>query len=818
MKPIQKLEYNTAGAAAACYHCGEPCPDSAPVIGEKRFCCIGCKTVFEILEANDMCTYYSLDDNPGISPAESGTAAKFQYLDDDSVRAKILDFSDGNTSNVSFYIPSIHCSSCIWLLESLYRLNPAIQSSKVDYLKKQLTLSFDERQTSLRKMVELLSSIGYEPQINMDSLEQEIKQESSKQLYLKIGIAGFCFANIMLLSFPEYLSGGKDIAQYFKDFFGYLSILLALPVFFYSSVDYFKSAMNAWKQKMVNMDVPISLGILTLFLRSIYDIVSGTGTGYMDSFTGLVFLLLIGKLFEKKTYDTLSFERDYKSYFPVSVTIKTDDGERIITLDKLQTGQRMVIRSQELIPADAIMINGEAYIDYSFVTGESTPVKKVSGEIIYAGGKQIGGTIEIDVVKDVSQSYLTQLWNDEAFAKDSESRVVNFANRVSRYFTIVVISIAAMSAIYWLPSSLALALNAFTAVLIVACPCALALSTPFTLGNTIRIFGKNKFYLKRTSVIEALAKINTVVFDKTGTLTRSRVSKIEFVPDVDEKNLSPQELIAAASLSRQSSHPLSQQIFAHLNTEDYRFVEDFQEFPGKGIQGRVNDFDVKLGSAYFIIPDRECEEDPKASHVHISLNDEYKGYFKIENNYRRGLAETISGMMDRFKQYLLTGDNDSERQTLLNYFKDESALKFEQSPFDKLDFIKELQTAGNKVLMIGDGLNDAGALKQSDAGISISDDINTFSPSSDAILDGEQFNRLTDFLHFSRQSLRIILASFVISFIYNFAGLYFAVQGTLSPLIAAILMPASSITIIVFTTGTTTLLAKKYGMWKMFRS
>jgi Cu+-exporting ATPase len=397
--------------------------------------------------------------------------------------------------------------------------------------------------------------------------------------------------------------------------------------------------------------------------------------------------------------------------------------------------------------------------------------------------------------------------------------VVNFANRVSRWFTIAVISIASLSALYWLQSSLALALNAFTAVLIVACPCALALSTPFTLGNTLRIFGKNKFYLKRTSVIEALAGINTVVFDKTGTLTRSRVSKIEFVPsEKSGRNLTSQELNALASLSRQSSHPLSQQIFAHLNIDDYRFVENFQEFPGKGTQGRVNDFDLKMGSAQFIIPSANFHEDVRASHVHCSINGEYKGYYKIENNYRKGLAETISALISRYKLFMLTGDNDSERQTLLEYFKDDSVLKFKQSPFDKLDFIKNLKAGGEKVLMIGDGLNDAGALKQSDAGISISDDINTFSPSSDAILDGEQFNRLTDFLHFSRQSLRIILASFIISFVYNFVGLYFAVQGTLSPLIAAILMPASSITIIVFTTGATTLLAKKYGMWKMFRS
>jgi len=815
MIEVKELNTDTKVDNTDCYHCGDLCPNSEIKIREKIFCCPGCKLVFEILEDNDLCTYYSIDEKPGISPKESGIEKKFAYLDDTNIKNRLLDFKDEGFCRVTLFIPAMHCSSCVWLLESLYRLNPGIKDSKVNFLKKELSINFDESITSFRAVVELLASIGYEPQITLENVEEKLQQQSNKDLYLKIGVAGFCFSNIMLFSFPEYLSFGEGVGPTFEKFFGYLNIIVALPVLVYSSSDYFRSALNGWKQKMVNMDVPISIGILSLFFRSLYDIISGAGVGFMDSFTGLVFLLLIGKLFEKKTYDTLSFERDYKSYFPISITIKNKESEQTIPLERLKIGDRIVIRNEELIPADSIMINGDAFIDYSFVTGESTPVKKVSGEMIYAGGKQIGSAIELDVIKNVSQSYLTQLWNDEAFKKVQSSRITTLANSVSKYFTISVLSLATLAALYWLFIEPSLAMNAFTAVLIIACPCGLALSTPFTLGNTLRIFGKNKFYLKNTSVIESLAKIDSVVFDKTGTITRSTVSKVAFIssnPDRLELTDSEKEIIA--SVTRQSTHPLSQQIFAFLSDSNYQLVKEYQEYPGKGIEGVVSGKKIKLGSPEFVNQIYNHTEEDLASQVYINIDGNHRGHFRIVNDYRPGLGETIRGLIKSFKVFLLTGDNDREKPNLLKYFSDKTQLYFRQNPFDKLNFIKKIQSEGKHVLMVGDGLNDAGALKQSDVGVSITDDINTFTPASDAILDGQQFQKLSEFIKFAKWSMKIIIISFVISFLYNLVGLSFAIQGTLSPLIAAILMPISSISVILFTTGTTTFLARRKGILK----
>ena len=810
MEAVKTLHLKQSKEQTDCYHCGDPCGNSGIWVGEKCFCCNGCKLVYELLEENDLCQYYDLQETPGVSPKEAGTTAKFKYLEDESVRSKLINFTDGNRSTVTFNIPSMHCVSCVWLLESLYKLNPLILQSKVDFLKKELSVTYEETANSLRQIVELLSSIGYEPEINLDSLHKKVKKDKDRQIYIKIGVAGFAFANIMMFSFPEYLSQQDQVEKILRNFFGSLSFLLALPVLFYSASDYFKSAWNGWKQRAVNMDVPISIGIITLFMRSSYEIFSGSGTGYMDSFTGLVFLLLIGKVFEKKTYDTLSFERDYKSYFPVAVTRKSSKDEMSIPLEKLKVGDRIVIRNQELVPADSVLIRGQAYIDYSFVTGESLPVEKLSGDMIYAGGRQIGGTIELDVIKDVNQSYLTELWNDESFTKDRKSRVTTLANKISKYFTMVVLSIAVLSASFWLTTDIVLALNAFTAVLIVACPCALALSTPFTLGNTLRIFGWNKFYLKNTSVIESLAKITTIVFDKTGTITQSAQSKVEFVTTRDDMNsIGNNEQKIVRSLAYQSIHPVSRQIAASFQEQSLLPVDNFKEIPGMGIEGTVEGKRIKLGSYLFVTGQEEDRKLSGATFAHLSVNGKYYGYFRLANVYRTGLKKTLDKLKKRYRISLLSGDNASEKENLKHFFDEEVQLLFNQSPHQKLAFIKDLQKKGERVLMIGDGLNDAGALQQSDVGISVSEDVNTFSPASDAIIDASSMDRLDDFLHFSGKSVRIILASFIISFVYNLVGLGFAVQGTLSPLIAAILMPISSISVILFTTGSTTLIAKK---------
>jgi P-type Cu+ transporter len=791
-----------------CYHCGDDCRDESISIDDKFFCCFGCKTVFEILDKKKMHQYYELYEYPGISQkTKKHRSNKYEYLDNPEIQNKLIEFSNEQISSVTFRVPSVHCSSCIWLLENLYQINKSILRSEVDFTRKKVNIKYKKNEITLRKVVESMVLLGYEPDLTLnDSEEKTIPQFSNRKLFYRIGIAGFCFGNIMLLSFPEYLGLDTIIDSIPKSFFGYLIILLGLPVFFYCSSDYFKSAYSGLKEKFINIDFPISLGLFVLFTRSLYEIISQTGPGFIDSMAGLVFLLLLGKLFQSKTYDLLNFERKYTSYFPVSVTVINKGAENSIPVSRLKEGDRILVRNNELVPADALLFRGEANIDYSFVTGESASEKKVLGEVVYAGGKQAGGAIELEVIRTVSHSYFTQLWNSDAFIKKDDHDFSSMINSAAKYFTIAILLVASGAAFYWFPVSVAKAVNAFTAVLIIACPCGLALTSPFALGNALRILGKNKFYLKNTAAVEKMSKIDTIIFDKTGTITNSGAGELIFIGN----ELIDYEKSLVKSLVRNSSHPLSSIIYSNLSSYNTFEVENFREEIGEGLSGEIDGHKVKLGSSAYISKNIiKNKEDDKSTNVFIEIDGKYKGYFTLKNKYRDGFPNIIESLKKNYNFVLLSGDNDAERLFLSGYF---DVLHFNQSPLDKLNFVKDLQLKKRNVMMIGDGLNDAGALKQSNVGVVISDDVAGFSPASDAILDSSVLSLFTKYLQFIISAKKIIIISFIISALYNIIGVFLAFQGNVSPLLAAILMPVSSVSVIIFTVLSTNFAAMRKGL------
>jgi Cu+-exporting ATPase len=579
--------------------------------------------------------------------------------------------------------------------------------------------------------------------------------------------------------------------------------LLAIPVLTYSASDYFQTAFKSLKKKMISIDLPIAIGLITLFIQSLVEISSGKGIGYLDSLTGLVFFLLVGRLYQGKTYQALSFERDYKTYFPLAVTLISGSGRQTVALEDLKPGDRILVRNQEIIPADSILKSEKASIDYSFVTGESMPVSKKAGEFVFAGGRQIGNAIELTIEKDVQQSYLTQLWNQTENPIATGNSLKSLINKVGQNFTVYIILIALGSAIYWYFENPGVALFAFTSVLIIACPCALALTIPFTFGSTMRQFGRSGFYLKNTDVIEHLYKVDTVVFDKTGTITNSHLSGLRFVGN----ELNPEQLKMIKSLAFHSSHPLSKTIFDFIEGEELYPVESFQEIPSLGISGKINGQRINLGSKFFVTGKQASEENLNTE-VWVFIQDSVAGCFQLENEYRPGLQEIIQKLGKTYELHLLTGDNEAEKPRLTTIFGSEKRLHFNQTPTDKLNYIRKLQQEGRKVLMIGDGLNDAGALNESNVGIVIADNVFSFSPACDAILQSKQFAGLDKFIKFTHRSKKIVYSGFLISFLYNLVGLSFAVQGNLTPVVAAILMPISSVSVVLFASFSVSLSAK----------
>lgn len=763
-----------------------------------------------LLNENDLCTYYNIDQSPGIKAKGKFVSSRFAYLEDESIIDQLVQFRSEGQMNVTFSLPQMHCSSCIFLLENLHRIEEGVTRSQAHFERKEVFISFDPSIISLRKIVELLAFIGYEPAISLNDAAPKKKSTYNHQKIAELGVAGFCFSNIMMLSFPEYFSGGEIEQQGLKETFSWIILGLSLPVLIFGAKSIFVAAWKGLRQGIINIDAPIALAIVITFGRSYYEIISGTGAGYLDSGTGIIFFMLIGRWFQHKTYDAISFDRQYKSYFPLGVTVLKEFKEENIPVTRLQKGEIIIIRNEEMIPADAVLLQGTANIDYSFVSGENIPVNKKTGELLFAGGKQKGGAIQLRVVKEPSQSYITQLWNNDVFGK-SKNKEQSFIHPWSRYFTAVLFSIAIGGAIYWWINDPAKILPVVTAVLIVACPCSLLLSATFTFGNMLRIFGKNKLYLKNASVIESIAKAQHIVFDKTGTITDTGNALVQF----KGTSLSTAEEEWVCTAAMQSSHTLSSSLASHLRTDHFKEAPEMQYFSetaGKGLVAEMEGARVQLGGASFVDVANQ-EHAQTSSCVYVKINDTYKGFYEIGNHYRPGFKELSTKLqLNKFRLHVLSGDNDAEKNNLTQIFGPRAPLFFNITPQQKLAYIQELQQKHQNVMMVGDGLNDAGALMQADTGIAVSDDAARFSPACDAIMDGAVLNKLASFIDYAKAGKNIVMICFILSIMYNVVGVSFAVQGKLAPIVAAILMPASSISIVLLVTLLTSWVAKRKGL------
>ncbi|SEQ27533.1 heavy metal translocating P-type ATPase [Neolewinella agarilytica] len=788
-----------------CAHCGDPCPPATVPVGNLSFCCQGCQSVYEILQANNLGDFYLLDKDAG--RAQRGqTARDYSWLDLDKLAGRFIRYQDDRQCHVEMELPAIHCASCVWLLERLPQLEGGIRSVKIDVTRKQAVINFDPQETSLRQVAEWLTRIGYPPHFQTHR-DGEGKKMENRSLIYRIGVAGFCFGNIMLLSFPEYFgmaaaagAGGVEGAM------GYLLLALSLPVMFYAGTGFFKTAWAGLRARRVTIDVPISLGMAALFLRSLYEILSATGPGYLDSLAGLVFFLLIGRWFQSYTFARLNFDRDYRDYFPIAThrLLPNGDSEPVASEDLL-AGDRILVRPGQLIPTDGTLLqDGQSGIDYSFVTGEADPRPALAGQAVFAGGRATTSVLSIKVSKTVSQSYLLQLWQESGEKTDDNN--VQPAEGLIRYFTAGVLLLAAVTFGYWWAEDSSLAYRAATAVLIIACPCALALAAPFAYGSLQRLFGRAGCYLRGPGVITRMAEVNTFVFDKTGTL----VGEGEQQPLTLLSEVTDDQWAVFRQMAESSSHPKSLALLREIGnlsppTESAAqltplrgrgAMENAARFPcqehiGAGLSLSQSGDEYRIGKASF------CGLGEDDGRTYACWNG--KALLALEPaaiHLRPGADKLLAQLRKRGSVYLLSGDQAPQTDFWSDHFPAEN-VHFNMSPFDKQAFIHRLQSAGDKVLMVGDGLNDAGALAAADVGLAISDEEARFSPACDGILTGSRIGGLNKLLSTCGRARIVLWLTYGIAFLYNAIGLSYAVTGTLSPVVAAILMPLSSITVVL---------------------
>ncbi|BAM99523.1 heavy metal translocating P-type ATPase [Blattabacterium cuenoti] len=736
----------------------------------------------------------------------------FDFLDDEKISEKIIDFNHKNITTVRFFIPSIHCGSCVFILESLPKLYQNILNSTVDFSSKKIWITYNNIEFKLSDIAQLLDNMGYKPSINFESIEN--KKSLDRELIGKLAISFFCFGNIMLLAIPEYVGALKEDIWFMthRNFFRYLMVILSLPVVVFSFTDHIKYAVLGLKKHVLNMNVPISIGILVLFLWSCYEVFFDLGSGYFDSLSSFSLFLLISKIFQIHTHNKiLSFDKNYKSFYPALITkIHSHKKEEKILLSSLKKGDLILIRNEEIVPADSILMKGNAILDNSFITGESDLISKKMGERIYAGSKQKGEAILIKVIKNIDHSYLSLLWNKNKSNHIRHKKLFDLnsiSTKFSQYFTPIILIITILTGIYWSFShDVSKIFHTVFSVLIITCPCALVLSSPLIFGNMIRVFSKNGFYVKDIFTMERISSSKTLIFDKTGTITDPNKEKIYFVG-----NMKGEEKKMIASLLKNSSHPLSQKILSELSIKDFYFIKNFREIIGKGLEGIIKDVPVKIGSSKYLgITNKIINENEiNQTTVFISINHKFVGYFLFRNYYREGIEKMFQDLK-KYKIVILSGDhNDLEKKYLKSILPKSSQIFFSQSPEDKLNYVKKLQEKGEKIIMFGDGINDCAALNQSEVGISVSENPTSFFPSCDAFMQSNCMNHIFLFLKISKVSTKLVFINLMISLLYNSIGIFFAVTGNLNPFIAAILMPLSSFSVIFFSITSTWIVSRK---------
>lgn len=782
-------QIDASAPVVTCRHCGDPCGDHPRMVGGDAFCCLGCESVYRLLTREGLGQYYdACEIVPGVSQrqAEAREPDYFAPLDDPAIAAAFIEFDDGQIARARFVIPALHCASCVWLLERLWRIEPGVIASDVDLIRRTVRVTFRPQQTTLRAIAERMAALGYEASLAVEKPAGGTSR-ARRRLYRQLGVAGFAFGNIMIFSIPRYVNGAP-LEGGFQRLFDILNIAFALPVLLFSANDWFRAAWRSLRARHVTLDLPIALGLSVIFVRSIVDIVSGTGEGFLDSFSGLVFFLLLGRLVQQQTFDRIAFDRSYRSFFPLAVRVERDDRSEVVPLERIEPGDRIVVRPQEVVPADSILLDEHGAIDYAFVTGEATPVSVAAGETVRAGGRVFGRTLLLRVLRPVSHSQLASLWSNPILHTPKKHWITNVADRFGLWFTVSALMLAAAGAVWWWPD-VGMSIRVASAVLIIACPCALTLAAPVTLGTALGQLGLRGLYLRTADVVFDLSGIDTVAFDKTGTLTSTAAPVL-----VEQGGLSAAQWRLVRAVAAESVHPVSRALAQSGEREEAVAVRNLNERPGRGVSAIVDGHRVRIGTAAFVGAPEAYDD----GRTHVAVDDSF-GWVKTAAPARNGIREAVEELARTHDVRLVSGDHEAESARWRALFGD--AMAFRQSPVDKVSFVRALQADGRRVLMVGDGLNDAGALAAADVGVAASDATACVVPACDAVLAGDHLRDLPAYLRYAKRARHLIALIFVLSLVYNAGALALALSGALTPLAAAILMPISSVGTIALAAG-----------------
>ena len=760
-----------------CLHCGQSFRDNNDDV---KFCCNGCASAYEIIKRNGLGKYYT-------ERIISKTSRPLVPADHSNINFE--DFIRiNNENNVEIYlmVDGVHCAACIWVIETILNKMRGVINARLNMTTKRLHIVWDKSETDINSIIKEVTKIGYKlGPYNPDLIETENKKYE-KKLLLSMAVAGFACANIMLLSISVW--SGTDMGENTKKMMHLVSSLIALPAVAYSGSIFFKSAISSIKNKSYNMDIPISLAVIMTTIISVVNSINNNDEVYFESVTMLLFFLLIGRYLEHMTRKRANISAENLLMLSNKTSLKMNEKTgkiEAIPVNKINKDDILVIASGETIPADSVITAPSkiAQIDKSVISGESIICNIYQDEVIASGSINCGNPINVKVVRKPSDSTLAQIASLIDNQKKSSNKYILMSEKLAQLYIPMVHILAFLTFFTWflMGDWYAGMINA-AAVLIVTCPCALALAVPVVHTLCTSKLLKKSILLKNPDALDKLKDATDIIFDKTGTLTTGKLSI--------KNKINEEELSIASTIASYSNHPIAKALKYNAKTT-YK-IKNIEEVAGKGLTAEIGKYCYKLGSAEFCdIPSK----DTVATSTY--LKNEMTGKItkiELEDTIREDAATVIESL--KITPHIVSGDNKNSVANTANILNIKD-YHYEKSPEEKLAYIQKLKSEKHICIMAGDGINDAPTLKAADVAISFSNSHAITQNSSDIIINNDKLSSITECIKLSKKANSIIKQNVTISIIYNILSIPMAAMGFISPLLAAILMSVSSITVII---------------------
>ena len=817
-----------------CLHCGLPVTTSIFEANPKEgshFCCAGCAAVYELIHHLGLTKFYELKAQAISGPTQPAPPifSSYQHYDDPEFQALYIKPGPNESLQINLFLDGIHCAACVWLIEKLPQLLDGVLESRVDFARSVVTVRYTE-QCNLSQIAALLHSLGYKPHPVGLNNEQSLRRRSEREFLLRLGISGACAGNTMMLAISLYQGFFTGIEHEYALLHQWACLILTLPVVFYCALPFYRAALGGLRHGVLHIDLPISLGIITGFVASVFNTVRGAGHVYYESICMLVFLLLVGRWFQRQGVEKALDQTELLfSLSPISALRRKVGGTQGETEEifsaRLVPGDIIEVLADSVIPADGIVLEGRSKTNCALLTGESTPESVAPGVPVYCGTHNLASPITITVTKLHQESRLGTLMEKLALAGRDKAPIIELTDRLSGYFVSAVLISALACAIYWFSTAgLFPAIDHTLALLIVTCPCALGLAAPVTLSIAIKKASRSGLLIRGSDVIEKLARITQVFFDKTGTLTEGRlmVKRCELSRSHEDAELL-RVLNIVLALEQKSQHPIGGSLreFALKNNAHPIELLDVTVVTGKGVTGILPDGrKVLLGSVGFLkennIPFSHQDDsiietfiDEHISPVILVEDGKLAAVFGVGDRVRDGVTQVIEDIRHMgITPHMLSGDLPQIAEHLASEVGiPKNEVYAGASPEQKLEVIKD-SSIRTPTAMIGDGANDAAALKAATVGVGVQGGAEICLQVADVFIANREAQTISELFYGARRTMEVIKLNLAFSVFYNLLGGTLAVVGVVNPLIAAILMPLSSLSVVLTSVSCRTFKAK----------